>query len=76
MKMKKWLAGGVSLLLTGSVFLSAACAAKTPEEQTEEGVKNTSIALAENGESRYKIVIPENCAMVIRTGANDCRVSE
>lgn len=71
MKMKKWLAGGVSFLLTGSVFLSAACAAKTPEKQTEEGVKKTSIALAENGESRYKIVIPENCAMVIRTGANE-----
>lgn len=77
MKKRKILNTVVSAVLCGALLLSVGCTSgensgqDSSNETTESSIKDTNIVLAQNGTSRYKIVIPDDAAEVIFTGANE-----
>ena len=73
MKKKNIFTSLVSAVLCCAIFFSVGCAGdKNNETETNEtSIKDTNIILAQNGSSRYKIVIPEDAAEVVSTGANE-----
>ena len=71
MKTKKIIISIVSAILCCTLFFSVGCSSGKESETDASGVKDTNIVLAENGASRYKIVIPSDAAEVVSTGANE-----
>lgn len=62
--MKKWIKKAFALSLAATSLFTAACDApktsSTPEKEEEGAVKYTDVVLAENGNTDYSIVLPQD----------------
>lgn len=65
--MKRFLKKTIALLLVVCSATLVACSEKTtPPDDKDEEVKNTAIVLAENGQTDYIVVIPENATEAVQ----------
>lgn len=68
-KTKRIFSMALSLTLCASTLFAAGC--KEDETAENGAIPDTNIVLAQGGETQYKIVLPEEYALVLMTGANE-----